>query len=80
MVTSHRQFSILSKTLADLQSSHCHRLTINTLIQILSKKQIDATAKKKYDKPKMSGTLDVGLAKFGTTPGGGASPGICINA
>jgi hypothetical protein len=53
---------------------------MNNLVQILSKKHIDATAKKLDDSPRISGTFDSGCAKFGTTPGGAASPGICASA
>lgn len=32
------------------------------------------------DTPKMTGTLEAGCSKFGTTPGGGAANGITFKA
>jgi hypothetical protein len=53
---------------------------MEVFIQTLSMKHVDATAKKKYNKPKISGTFIGGSVKLGMTPGGGASAGVCARA
>ncbi|KAH3919009.1 hypothetical protein HBI56_098640 [Parastagonospora nodorum] len=68
-----------SQTQQDSPSSHCQRLTMKILVHIRSKKHINATAKKKYDKPRMRSTFVTGFVKLGTTPGGGTSAGICAS-
>jgi hypothetical protein len=60
-------------------SSHCHLFTTNVLVHILNAKQTVATAATVNDSPIINGTVDAGCSKFGTTPGGGVSAGICAS-